>query len=76
MDKAYVCRLFQVYDQQTPYQLLTRLKMNKAAELLENSGQLIKEVATSVGYVDPFHFLRTFRSLFGVSPSTFRQLRA
>ena len=76
VDKAYLCRLFQLYDQQTPYQLLTRLKMNRAAELLEDSDKLIKQLATALGYTDPFHFSRTFKSIFGMSPNAFRRLRS
>lgn len=76
VDKAYLCRLFQLYDLQTPYQLLTRLKMNKAAELLEVPDNMIKQVANALGYSDPFHFSRTFKSVFGMSPKAFRRLRS
>jgi AraC-like DNA-binding protein len=76
VDKAYLCRLFQLYDQQTPYQLLTRLKMYKAAELLEDPDKMIKQVANALGYSDPFHFSRTFKGVFGMSPKAFRRLRS
>ncbi|MCG8448798.1 MAG: AraC family transcriptional regulator [Pirellulales bacterium] len=75
VDKAYLCRLFQLYDRQTPYQLLTRLKMKKAAEFLEDSDKLVKQVAHALGYTDPFHFSRTFKGVFGMSPQAFRRLR-
>ena len=75
VDKTYVCRLFQRFDQQTPYQYLTRLKMNKAAELLEDSTMLIKEISAAFGYDDPFHFSRIFKNVLGISPKEFRRLR-
>ena len=75
VDKSYLCRLFQLYDQRTPYQLLTHLKMNKAAEMLEDTDKLIKEIANALGYTDPFHFSRTFKSVFEMSPNAFRRLR-
>ena len=75
VDKTYMCRLFQLYDRQTPYQFLIRLKMNKAAELLEDTDKQIKQVAHALGYTDPFHFSRTFKSIFGMSPKAFRRLR-
>jgi AraC-like DNA-binding protein/quercetin dioxygenase-like cupin family protein len=72
---AYLCRLFRRYDQQSPYQYLLRLKMNAATEQLLQPGTLIKEVATQVGFNDPFHFSRVFRSVMGLSPAAFQRLR-
>ena len=76
VDKTYLCRLFQRFDAQTPYQYLTRLKMNHAAELLEDPDLLVKQVAATLHYPDAFHFSRIFKSVFGVSPKQFRQLRS
>lgn len=74
-DKAYLCRLFRRYDRQSPYQFLLRLKMNHAADRIQQSGILVKQVADETGFADPFHFSRVFRSMLGVSPSNFRKLR-
>lgn len=73
VNEAYLCRLFKRYDRQSPAHLLTRLKMNHAAKLLEDPGQLVKTVAAELGYRDAFHFSRAFKSTFGVSPRAFRQ---
>jgi AraC-like DNA-binding protein len=75
VDAAYLCRLFRRYDHQSPYQYLLRLKMNQAAEFLQQPGALVKQVAEHVGFSDPFHFSRTFKSVFGLSPDSFRRLR-
>jgi AraC-like DNA-binding protein len=75
LDAAYLCRLFQRYDHQSPYKFLMRLKMNLAAEWLEQPGALVKQVAERAGFRDQFHFSRAFKSVFGVSPNTFRRLR-
>ncbi len=72
---AYLCRLFRRYDNQSPYQYLLRLKMNHAAERLQQSGTLVKQVAEEAGFGDPFHFSRVFTSVFGISPQAFRGLR-
>ena len=68
---AYLCRLFQRFGQASPFQYLTRRKLNRAAELLAGEGCAVKEAAATVGYPDPYHFSRVFRSFFGISPAAF-----
>jgi AraC-like DNA-binding protein len=75
VNNAYLCRLFRRYDNKSPYQYLLRLKMNHAAERLQQPGTLVKQVAEESGFNDPFHFSRVFTSVFGVSPSSFSGLR-
>ena len=72
---AYLCRLFRRYDHQTPYQFLMLLKMSLAAGRMQNPGILVKQVAAELGFADPFHFSRAFKSVFGLSPDAFRRLR-
>ena len=72
VDKAYLCRLFRRFDHQSPYQYLLRLKMNFAAERLQQPGVLVKQAAEELGFNDPFHFSRVFRNMLGVSPAKFR----
>lgn len=52
-----------------------RLKMNVAAVRLHAPGTLVKQVAAELGFSDPFHFSRAFKSIFGLSPEAFRRLR-
>jgi AraC-like DNA-binding protein len=75
MDTAYLCRLFRRFDQQSPYQYLTRLKMNAAAGQLQQPGALVKNVAADLGFANPFHFSRVFKSVFAIAPEAFRRLR-
>jgi AraC-like DNA-binding protein len=75
VDTAYLCRLFGRFDQQTPYQFLTRLKMNAAASRLQQPEALIKTVAGDLGFANPFHFSRVFKSVFAVAPEEFRKMR-
>ncbi len=73
IDKAYLCRLFQRFSRETPYRLLTRLKMARAAELLLHSDRLAKDIAGVVGFADPYHFSKTFKRVHGLSPAAFRE---
>ena len=75
VDTAYLCRLFRRFDQQSPYQYLTRLKMNAAADQLQQPGALVKKVAADLGFTNPFHFSRVFKSVFAIAPEAFRRLR-
>ena len=70
--QAHLCRLFQRYAQASPYQVLLRLKLARAAALLLDARLLVKQVAGMVGYDDPYHFSKAFKREYGVSPETFR----
>ncbi|HAV64804.1 MAG TPA: AraC family transcriptional regulator [Verrucomicrobiales bacterium] len=71
VNAAYLSRLFQRFHHQSPYQYLMRLKMSRAASLLLIPGKLVKEVAAEMHFADPFHFSRTFKSVYGLSPEHF-----
>lgn len=75
VNAAYLCRLFRRYDHQSPYQYLQRLKMNAAAQLLQQDNALVKQVAQQIGFADAFHFSRAFKCAFGLPPDAFRKLR-
>ena len=47
--------------------------MEKAAELLTNTGMPINEVATKVGYPDPLAFSKKFKESYGMSPKAYRE---
>lgn len=68
VEASSICRLFQRYQGTSPYQYLLRRKMNLAAGFLVESGGLVKEAALRVGFADPYHFSRCFKSVHGVAP--------
>ena len=51
---------------------LTRVRMEKAAELLAGRGLTVREVAHRVGYRQPAQFAKAFRRHLGVAPSDYR----
>lgn len=73
LDAPYLCRLFSRFHDESPYQFLTRLKMQHAASLLLESEVSVKEAAATTGFPDPFHFSRVFKSILRVPPSRFRE---
>jgi AraC family transcriptional regulator of adaptative response / methylphosphotriester-DNA alkyltransferase methyltransferase len=54
---------------------LTRVRMERAGELLAGRGMTIREVAHRVGYRQPAQFAKAFRRHHGVAPSEFRARR-
>lgn len=75
VEASSVCRWFRRYQGSSPYQYLLRRKMNLAAALLVENGGLVKEVAERVGFADPYHFSRAFKSVHGVPPRALLQYR-
>ena len=51
---------------------LTRVRMQRAAELLARRSMTVREVAHRVGYRQPAQFAKAFRRRHGVAPSTYR----
>jgi AraC family transcriptional regulator, regulatory protein of adaptative response / methylphosphotriester-DNA alkyltransferase methyltransferase len=54
---------------------LTRVRMERAAELLERRTLTVREVAHRVGYRQPAQFAKAFRRHQGLAPSAFRSGR-
>ena len=73
LDGPYLCRLFARFNDESPYQFLTRLRMEHASRILLESDATVKSVAAALGFRDPFHFSRVFKSVHHVPPSRFRQ---
>ncbi|MEM6265781.1 MAG: helix-turn-helix transcriptional regulator [Bacteroidota bacterium] len=70
----HFARTFRQTTGETPYQFISRLKINQAKELLINTEQKVIEVAMDVGFNDPGHFTRIFKRQLGVTPTEFRKL--
>ena len=53
-------------------ELLSRMRVDKAKELLKNPANRIGDVAWQAGFADVAHFSRTFRKVSGQTPGEFR----
>lgn len=69
LDNAYMCRLFQRFGTESPYESLWKLRMNHAAHLLQSSKMSIKQVADEMHFSDPAAFSRSVKRAFGLPPS-------
>jgi AraC-like DNA-binding protein len=75
LDPAYLARLFDRFVGESPRAMLTRLKVNEAAAHLIGGRFTVKEVATQVGFSDPYHFSRVFKNHHGIAPTRFQLAR-
>lgn len=73
LSTAQFRRVFLQHTGMLPKLYIDRLKVSLAAELLTASAGRLEDVATRLGYSDPFHFSRRFKQLTGVSPESYRQ---
>jgi AraC family transcriptional regulator of arabinose operon len=64
--------LFRSKTGQTPHQFLQRERISRARQLLELTQQPVTHIAFETGFVDLFHFSRTFKRYIGLSPRAYR----
>lgn len=65
-------RVFQKFAGTSPGAYIERARLDRAAHLLSQSSQSIKEIAARVGYPDVHHFTRRFAAQIGAPPGKFR----
>ena len=58
---------------ESPSDLIRRIRLNKAAKLIEQKAYNISEIAFEVGFNNPSYFAKCFLNQFGFSPSQYHQ---
>ena len=71
---AWLRRMFRRYTGLPPHQYHSQLRLNKAMQLLANSGCTVKEAAKETGYADEYYFSRLFKLKTGRSPEAWKRL--
>ncbi len=56
----------------SPKQCHLQLRLQKAQDLLSNTGKSIKEIAEMLGFESPFHLSRQFKDRMGMAPKDWR----
>ena len=75
LDKSYFVRLFRETYGQTPIQLLIRLRMELACDLIANTELPIGQIAQQCGYPSPSYFTAEYKKHYGVTPAMHRNKR-
>ncbi len=60
---------------ESPSDLIRRLRLNKAARLIEQKWGNMAEISLEVGFSNPSYFARCFQKQFGFPPSQYHQSR-
>lgn len=69
------CEIFRKRLGQTPIDYLTRYRLEKGAEKLDNPDLSITEIAFSVGFASASYFSECFKRRLGLTPSDYRRRR-
>ncbi len=66
--------LFKSVTGRSPMDFFTRLRMQRACELLRDGKLSVKQAAAVLGYQDPYYFSRVFKLVTGIAPVHFSRL--
>jgi AraC-like DNA-binding protein len=72
ISSSYYSVLFKRYSGYSVVQYITKLRIDRAKQLLLATKAPVSEIAREVGYADPLYFARKFSQEIGMSPSEYR----
>jgi len=73
VEKTYFIKTFKKHIGTTPMLFLQRLKIEKAATLVQNSDMSITGISEFLGFKSIHHFSNAFKKQTGFSPTAYRQ---
>lgn len=69
---SHYCLVFKKHTSYTPLLYFTRLKVQKACNMLDLTGKTVKEIAHVLGFEDQYYFTRVFKKIMGMPPTVYR----
>ncbi len=72
VSKFYLVHVFKKVTNMSPIRFSLNQRMNEAKKMLGERGTLVKQVATQLGFNDPYYFSRIFKQITGVSPKNYQ----
>jgi len=73
LSPSYFSTLFKARTGLTPMEYITKLRLDKAKQLLLSTRLPITQIAMGVGFANSFYFTRVFKKHTGLSPREFRK---
>jgi AraC-like DNA-binding protein len=72
INRSYFGKIFRNSVGRSPQEFLMNYRMVKATELLKLTSLSIADIGSAVGYENPLHFSRAFKTIYGISPREWR----
>ena len=69
----YFSKLFKEKTGENYVEYLTRIRIERAKEMLKSPDKTMKEICSEVGYSDPNYFSRIFKKVVGLPPTEYRE---
>ncbi len=69
---ASLYRIFQKHFQLSPHNYINKIRVEKAAVLLEHSNHSVTEISKNVGFDDPVYFSKLFKEKYQCFPKNYR----
>ena len=69
----HYCLLFKQHTGTTPLRFFTRLRLQRACELMLDPDKNLMTIAYELGFSDPFYFGRVFKKMMGMTASAYRK---
>lgn len=76
LNRSYFSKLFKRITAKSPQDFLIQYRMNKACQLLGSTDLSITQISRLVGYANPFHFTRAFKTIYQLPPVEWRKRQA
>lgn len=73
MNSQHFLRMFKQVYAITPHQYLVSIKLEKARQLLQDTGLPVLDICNAVGFESVYSFTLLFRKKFGLPPARFRR---
>jgi len=71
VSRSLLLKKLEVLVGESPNELIRRIRLDKAANLLKHNSGNISEIALEVGFTNPSYFAEAFKKQFGVPPSQY-----
>jgi len=73
LNASYFSRMFKKVTGETFIEYVTRMKMERAKELLDQTSNTVGEISELLGYDNQSYFIKTFKTHAGVTPMEYRK---
>ncbi|MEW9052316.1 MAG: response regulator [Neobacillus sp.] len=72
LNASYFSRMYKKETGEGFVEYVTRVKMEKAIELLDHSNKSVEQIAYELGFESKSYFLKTFKRFYGISPKSYK----